>query len=67
MKMQRIVIFAKENFGDKKKHRTVRDDDHYTGKYCGAAHNLCNLRYSTRKDIPVLFHNGSNCDFNLVY
>ena len=57
---------CKKEFGDKKKHRKVRDHDHYTGKYCGAAHSICNLRYSTQKDIPVLFHNGSNYDFNLI-
>ena len=53
-------------FGDNKKHRKVRDHDHYTGKYRGAAYSICNLRYSTQKDIPVLFHNGSNYDFNLI-
>ena len=47
-------------FGDKKKHRKVRDHDHYTGKYRGAAHSICNLRYSNQKVIPVLFHNGSS-------
>ena len=57
---------CKKEFGDKKKQRKVRDHDHYTGKYCGAAHSICNLRYSTQKDIPVLFHNGSNYDFNLI-
>ena len=57
---------CKKEFGDKKKHRKVRDHDHYTGKYRGAAHNICNLGYSTQKDIPVLFHNGSNYDFNLI-
>ena len=24
------------------------------------------MRYSTQKDIPVLFHNGTNYDFNLI-
>ena len=64
--MQRTVIFVKKNLVMKKKHRKVRDHDHYTGKYRGAAHNICNLRYSAQKDIPVLFHNGSNYDFNLI-
>ena len=57
---------CKKVFGDKKKHRKVRDHNHYTGKYRGAAHSICNLRYSTQKDIPVWFHNGSNYDFNLI-
>ena len=29
---------------------------HYTGKYRCAAH-ICNLRYKTPKEIPVVFHN----------
>ena len=66
MKIQRIVIFVKKNLVIKKKHRKVCDHDHYTGKYCGAAQNICNLRDSTQKDIPVLFHNGSKYDFNLI-
>ena len=28
-----------------KKYRKVRDHDHYTGKYRGAAHNDCNLSF----------------------
>ena len=27
-----------------KKYRTVRDHCHYTGKYKGAAHSMCNLK-----------------------
>ena len=34
--------------------------DHYTGKYRSAAHSICNLRYETQQDIPVVTHNGSN-------
>ena len=44
----------------------VIDHDHYTGKYRGAAHSLCNLRYGTQVDIPVVIHNGSNYDFHLL-
>ena len=57
---------CKKVFGAKQKHRKVRDHDHYTAQYCGAAHSICNLRYSTQNDIPVLSHNGSNYDFNLI-
>ena len=42
------------------------DHDHYTGKYRGAAHSICNLRYTTQEDIPVVIHNGSNYDFHLI-
>ena len=34
--------------------------------YRGAAHAICNLKYSTQKDIPVVIHNGSNYDFHLI-
>ena len=57
---------CKKVFGEAKKHRKVRDHDHYTGKFRGAAHSICNLRYSTQKDVPVFFHNGTNYDFNLI-
>ena len=57
---------CKKVFGKKKKHIKLRDHDHYTGKYRGAAHLICNLRYSTQIDIPVFFHNGTNYDFNLI-
>ena len=39
-----------------KKHPKVRDHDHYTGKYRGAAQNECNLNYKTSKEIPIVFH-----------
>ena len=57
--MQSIVIYAK-------KHKKVRDHDHYTGKFRGAAHCICNLRYRTQIEMPVFFHNGTNYDFNLL-
>ena len=57
---------CKKVFGKKKNDIKIRDHDHYTGKYRGAAHLICNLRYSTQIDIPVFFHNGTNYDFNLI-
>ena len=44
----------------------VRDHCHYTGKFRGAAHNICNLRYKTPKEIPVVFHNGSTYDYHFI-
>ncbi|XP_054718997.1 uncharacterized protein LOC129228343 [Uloborus diversus] len=40
----------------------VRDHDHLTGRYRGAAHRACNLKYRVRKMIPVIFHNLKNYD-----
>ena len=49
-----------------KKQQKVRDHCHYTGKYRGAAHNICNLRYKIPKEIPVVFHNGSTYDYHFI-
>ena len=35
----------------------VRDHCHYTGKYRGAAHSICNLHWKILNKIPVVFHN----------
>ena len=44
----------------------VRDHCQYTGKYRGAAHNICNLRYKIPKEIPIVFHNGSTYDYHFI-
>ena len=44
----------------------MRDHCHYTGKYRGAAHSICNLRYKIPKEIPVVFHNGSTYDYHFI-
>ena len=49
-----------------KLYHNVRDHCHYTGKFRGAAHNICNLRYNTPKEIPVVFHNGSTYDYHFI-
>ena len=48
------------------KYHKVRDHCHYTGKYRGAAHSICNLRYKTSKEIPVEFHNSSTYDYHFI-
>ena len=44
----------------------VGDHCHFTGKYHGAAHGICNLKYKVPKDIPVAFDNGSMYDNHLI-
>ena len=44
----------------------VKDHCHFTGKYRGAAHSKCNLKYKVPKNIPVAFHNGSSYDNHFV-
>ena len=36
------------------------------GKYRGAAHNMCNLRYKIPKEIPIVFRNGSTYDYHFI-
>ena len=43
----------------------VRDHCHYTGRYRGAAHNRCNLKYSKPNNISVFFHNLTGYDSHL--
>ena len=31
-----------------------------------AAHNVCNLRYKTPKEIPLVFYNGSKYDYHFI-
>ena len=43
----------------------VRDHCHYTGRYRGAAHNRCNLKYRKPNNISVFFHNLAGYDSHL--
>ena len=56
----------KEFSNNEKKNYKVRDHCHYTGKYRGATHNICNLRYKVSKEIPIVFHNGSIYDYHFI-
>ena len=49
-----------------KLYRKVRDHCHFTGKFRGAAHSICNLRYKIPHEIPVKFHNGSSYDYYFI-
>ena len=64
---QKICYICKKEFetNDKKNYK-VRDHCHYTGKYRGAAHNICKLRYKIPKEIPIVFNNGSTYDYDFI-
>ena len=40
----------------------VRDHCHLCGKFRGAAHEICNLKYKVPKFFPDVFHNLSGYD-----
>ena len=64
---QKVCYICKKEFDNNdKKQQKVRDHCHETGKYRGTAHNICNLRYKVPKEIPVVFHNGSNYDYHFI-
>ena len=70
---QEVCHICKEEFitdkNDKntfKKYYKVRDHCHYTGKFRGAANNICSLRYKIPKEISIVFHNGSTYDYHLT-
>ena len=66
----KICYIYQEHFENKylkdKKYHKVRDHCHYTGKYRGAAHSICNLKHSLHKKISIVFHNESNYDYHFI-
>ena len=63
---QKICFICEKEFSTYKKNIKVRDHCHYTGKYRGATHSICNLRYKVSKEIPVVFQNGSTYDYHFI-
>ena len=47
---QKVCHICKKEFcNDDIKKKKVRDHCHYTGKFRGVVHNICNLRYNVPK------------------
>ena len=42
------------------------DHCHYTEKFRGAAHSICNLNYKVPQEIPLKIHNGSKYDYHFI-
>ena len=64
---QRECYVCKKRFttdNNNKKYTKVKDHCHYIGKYRGAAHDMCKLRYKIPKEITLVFHNGSTYDYH---
>ena len=62
---QKICHIGKEKFCTDKddkdyiNRKKVKDHCHYTGKFRGAAHSICSLKYKVPKEIPIIIHNAS--------
>ena len=54
-----------EKFVDDVKNGKVRDHCHFTGRYQGAAHRICNLKYRKPYFTTVVFHDLSGYDSHL--
>ena len=65
-KNQKVCYICKKEFSTDKKYQKVRDNYHNTGKYRGASHSICNLRYKIPKKIPVVLYNGSTYDYHFI-
>ena len=70
---QKVCYICEKKFCDDKNKKSeydlfhkVRDHCHYTGKFRGAAHNICNLKYNVPKKIPIVFHNDATYDYHFV-
>ena len=67
MKSKKYLVYVKKSFVWTKMMRMkmmmtilkVKDHCHCTGKFRGAAHTICNLRYKVPKNIPVVIQNDS--------
>ena len=58
----KVCWLCRGKFDEKPK---VRDHCHFTGKFRGAAHQSCNLKFQRPKFTPVFFHNLQNYDAHL--
>ena len=61
---QKLCHVCKKLF--KKDDKKMKDHCHFTGKYRGAAHNKCNIKYKITKNILIVFHNLSSYDGHFI-
>ena len=60
-----VCHICEKAIGDDGEDFKVKDHDHLTGKFVGAAHQSCNLNFKEPTFIPVVFHNLSGYDAHL--
>ena len=70
---KKYATYAKKEFcfdenkkNEFKLYQKVKDHCHYTWKFRGAPHSLCNLRYKVPKEISVVIHDGSTYDYHFI-
>ena len=61
-----VCYICDKQFGTTTSARKVRDHDHISGEYRGAAHCSCNLSKRRQRKIPVFFHNFRGFDSHLI-
>ena len=61
-----ICWLCGQAFEDTQNLSKVRDHNHMTGKYRGAAHMICNIQLQQEKRIPIFFHNLRGYDAHLI-
>ena len=61
-----IKKISANDYDNYNKYQKVRYHCHYTRKFRGAAHSICNLRNKTPKKILVVFHNGFTYDYHFI-
>ncbi|KAF0138063.1 MAG: hypothetical protein FD143_3726, partial [Ignavibacteria bacterium] len=57
---------CKEAFDMRKPETKVRDHDHLTGQFRGAAHSSCNLQLQQSRKLPVILHNFRGYDAHII-
>lgn len=62
--MEDICYLCKKDFTED--NIKVRDHDHLTGAYRGAACNACNINFKLPKFVPVVLHNLSGYDAHFI-
>ena len=68
-KAKNFVIYAKTDLVlmmKIKNMKKVRDHCHHTGKQRTTVQSICNLRYRTPKETPVIFQNGSTYIYHFI-
>ena len=66
IKSKKYVICAKKDLVLMIIIKSIKSEVVVNTQRRGAAHNICNLRYKTSKEIPIVLHNGSEYDYHFI-